>query len=423
MKRTSAALLLLFAVGLSTACNRAKDEVLPDGTKLFGERTLWWGGAKKAERREFPRGEKDFDVTWLKDGSQRAGRIEFSNGQKDFDVTWLKDGSVKEGRIEEPNGEKDFSVTQLPDGTQTSERIEYQNGEKQFDVTSLHGKISKVGRAEFPNGEKRFDATILPDGTVKIGRVEFSNGEKHFDVTQLPDGTQSVGRATKSDGTEIPTFSNVQNDQQGYTDVKWGTAIADLDPNAAGESDSCFVSSGDREENEVVAAAFGARTRDTVVAGTVIETSLDFSGVPAKCKSVTKGDVRLISYDDKLAMAFTHLDAHNYESIASEMASKFTEMDRWSVNWGGGAASDGDSTSIDVRLFKRGNTNTRVFLLKRTTHEGCCGINVSSVYLLYVPNVDYLRIREDMGKVKRDHEAKAVAEQQKREQPDLQKIQ
>jgi hypothetical protein len=350
MKRTIIVVSLLLAVGLSIGCNRAKDEVLPDGTKLFGERTLK-DGTRTAERKEFPNGRKDFNQTWLTNGGGKADRIELPDGEKQFDVTWL------------------------------------------------------------------------PDGTEKIGRVEHPNGEKYFDITHLPDGTEIVGRATKADGTEIPTFSTVQNDQQGYADVKWDTAISDLDPSATGESASCFLSSGDREENEAIAAAFGAQTQDTVVAGTVIETSLDFSAVPAKCKSVAKGDVRLITYDDKLAMAFTHLDAHNYESIASEMTSKFTEMDGWSVKWGGGAESDGDSTSINVRLFKRGNTNTRVFLLKRTDHEGCCGINVSSVFLLYVPNADYLRIQEDMAKVKRDKEAQQVAERQKREQPDLQKIQ
>jgi hypothetical protein len=399
MKRTSIVMALMLAAGLSTGCNRAKDEVLADGTKLFGERTLWWGGTKKAERREF------------------------ANGQKEFDLTWLKDGSLKINRVEAANGEKDFDLTVQPDGSENAGRIEYPDGQKQFDVTSLNGKISKIGRSEFPDGEKRVDIVFLPDGAEKIGRVEMPSGEKHFDVTQLPNGTQIVGRATKADGTEIPTFSNVQNDEQGYADVKWGAAIADLDPNAVGDSDSCFVSSGDGEENEAVAAAFGAHTRNTVVAGTVLETSLDLSGVPGKCKTVTKGDVRLISYDGKLAMAFTHLDAHNYEAIAAEMASRFTEMGGWSVSWGGGAASDGDSTNMNVRLFKRGNTNTRVFLLKRTAHMGCCDTNVSSVYLLYVPNTDYLRIREDMWNMKRDKEAQQVAEQQKREQPDLQKIQ
>ena len=42
----------------------------------------------------------------------------------------------------------------------------------------------------------------------------------------------------------------------------------------------------------------------------------------------------------------TENDAHNYEAIASDIASKFTEMDGLSVNWGGGAMSDGDSSSL-----------------------------------------------------------------------------
>lgn len=421
MKRTIIAVSLLLAAGMSVGCSRARDEVLPDGTKYFGERTLW-GGTKKAERLESPDGEKEFDVTWLKDGSVKIGRIECQDGEKDFGVTDLPDGTERTVRVEFSDGQKNFDETELPNGTQKIGRVEKPDGEKNFDETILPDGTEKIGRVEFPSGEKHFDDTSLPDGTVKIGRVELPSGEKRFDVTQLPDGTEIVGRATKPDGTEIPTFSNVQNDQQGYADVKWGTAITDFDPNAAGESDSCFVSSGDREENEAVAAAFGAPTRNTVVAGIVLSTSLDFSVVPAKCKSVTKGDVKLIFYDDKLAMAFSHLNAHNYDSIASEMKSKFTEMDGWSANVGGGAMSDGDSTSLNVRIFKRGNTNTRVFLLKRTDHEGI-GVDVSSVYLLYVPNADYLRIRGDIGKAMRERQATQVAEQKKREQPDLQKIQ
>jgi hypothetical protein len=424
MKRTSIATLLLLAVGMSTGCGRAKDEVLPDGTKLFGVRPLWWGGTKKAERREYPDGQKDFEVTWLKDGTEKVGRVEFPDGQRDFDMTILPDRTERAARIEFSNGEKIFDDITLPDGAEKMARREFPSGEKQFDVTTLpDGTINAIGRVELPTGERQFDQTSLPDGTKKIARVELPSGVKAFDVTILRDGTQIVGRAKKPDGTDMPTFSTAQNDQQGYADVKWGTASTDLDPNAAGESSSCFVPSGDREGNEAVAAAFGVQTRDTVVAGTVLSTSLDFSAVPAKCKSVTKADVKLIFYDDKLAMAFSHLDAHNYESIASEMASKFAELDGWSVNWGGGAMSDGDSTSLNVRLFKRGNTNTRVFLLKETFHMGCCGTNVSSVYLLYVPNADYLRIRGDMGKMRRDKEAQQVAEKQKSEEPDLRKIQ
>jgi hypothetical protein len=331
MKSTTIAILLIVASGLSIGCNRAKDEVLPDGTKLFRVYTLE-NGIKTAERKELSDGTKQFDLIWLKDGTVKAGRVELPDGKTQFDVTWL------------------------------------------------------------------------------------------------PDGTQSVGRATKRDGTEMPIFSNAQNDSQGYADVKWGTPISDLDPTVEREPGQCFFSDGTMLSDNnaggagAVAAAFGVPTRDAVVAGALLSTNLDSAVVPPKCKSVMKGDVRLISYDDKVAMAFSQLDVHNYESIASELVSKFAEGEGWSVTWGGGAASDGDSTNINVRLFKRGDTNTRVFLLKRTDHQGI-GMNVSSAYLLYVPNVDYLRIREDIGKGGRAKEAQQAVERRNREQPDLKKLQ
>jgi hypothetical protein len=120
MKRMSIAVLLVFVVEVSVGCNKAKDEVLTDGTKLFGVHTPW-GGIKTAERREW------------------------TNGQNDFDLSWLKDGTIKIGRTESPEakGEKHFDMAVLPDGTQIAERLNTQNGEKQFDVASLNGTIAR----------------------------------------------------------------------------------------------------------------------------------------------------------------------------------------------------------------------------------------------------------------------------------------
>lgn len=118
MKRMIIAISLMLVASVLTGCNRAKDRVLPDGTKIFGERTQK-DGTHIAEREEFPNGEKDFDVTWLNDGSRGVGRTEFPDGEKRFEITFLPDGTAKIGRDESPNGEKQFDVTQLPDGTRT----------------------------------------------------------------------------------------------------------------------------------------------------------------------------------------------------------------------------------------------------------------------------------------------------------------
>lgn len=63
-------LLLAFGVGCDEGQDRqlAQDRQLPNGTKVFGERTLK-DGTKKVERVEFPNGEKHFDVAKLPNGT------------------------------------------------------------------------------------------------------------------------------------------------------------------------------------------------------------------------------------------------------------------------------------------------------------------------------------------------------------------
>jgi len=122
------------AAGLSTGCNKGKDEVLSDGTKLFGERTLK-DGTIKVERIELPGGEKDFEETRLPDGTDKVERVEFANGKKEFDVTSLPDGTQKAARVEYKNGVMEFDVTWLRDGTRRIGRIESLDGKRQLDVT------------------------------------------------------------------------------------------------------------------------------------------------------------------------------------------------------------------------------------------------------------------------------------------------
>jgi hypothetical protein len=181
MKRISIVVLILFLVVLSTGCNKGKDYVDSDGTKLFGKRTLK-DGTTKIDRAELPNGKKQFDVTILPDSTYKIARVEYPDGQNQFDVTILPDNTDKIGRVETPSGNRQFDVTMLPNGT------------------------TKYGRIEHRDGEKDFDATQLSDGTVKIARVEFPDGTKQFDVTKAPDGTVRVERTAKPDGrSDQPT--------------------------------------------------------------------------------------------------------------------------------------------------------------------------------------------------------------------------
>ncbi len=145
MKRTSIAALLILVVWLSTGCNKGKDWVSPNGTKMYGDLTLQ-DGTRRLIRVEYPDGHTEFDITTLPDGSEKIRRIELPNGQKDFDVI-RQNGFYKVVRREFRDGEKQFNVTHLPDGTQ------------------------KIERSELPNGEKRFDVTLSADGVASVSAI------------------------------------------------------------------------------------------------------------------------------------------------------------------------------------------------------------------------------------------------------------
>jgi hypothetical protein len=200
MKQMIIAVSLLLLAGVG--CDKEQDRQLPDGTKIFGERTFNDGSLREIVRVELPNGKKKFNVTLLADGTEKAERVEYPDGDKWFDVTNLPDGPVKIGRIELPNGVKKFDVTTLPDGTEKIGRAEFTDGVKWFDYTSFRdGPVkSKTGREELPNGTKWFDTTAFRDGTITTGRGELPNGAKKFDMTRLPDGTLKTGRMESPDG-------------------------------------------------------------------------------------------------------------------------------------------------------------------------------------------------------------------------------
>ncbi len=193
--------VVVISAGFTAVRNRGKDVQLPDGTKIFGQRTLK-DGTVRMRRIEFPDGQKNFDETRFPDGTAKAARVEFRDGSENFDRTWLPDGTQKIARIEFPNGQKRFDVTILPDHTENTGRDEFPDGKKRFDLTILPDGTQKIGRIEFPDGSKNLDVTILPDSTQKIGRDESINGKSDIAMTILPDDTQKVGRGKSIKGNQ-----------------------------------------------------------------------------------------------------------------------------------------------------------------------------------------------------------------------------
>src|ERR1039458_5622488 len=84
MKQMIIAVSLLLLAGVG--CDKEQDRQLPDGTKIFGERTFNDGSLREIVRVELPNGKKKFNVTLLADGTEKAERVEYPDGDKWFDV-------------------------------------------------------------------------------------------------------------------------------------------------------------------------------------------------------------------------------------------------------------------------------------------------------------------------------------------------
>jgi len=132
MRRMTITVAVLLAIGLSTGCNKGKDYVSPDGTKVFGERTLK-DGTLMAKRVEFADGEKKFDVTQRPDGTEQAARVEYPNGEKDFDVTWRAQDETK-----------NVAHATYPDGTEKRNIVTPYFATDQNDTGDLMGFLGEL---------------------------------------------------------------------------------------------------------------------------------------------------------------------------------------------------------------------------------------------------------------------------------------
>jgi hypothetical protein len=187
MKRTSIAMLLVFAMA-STGCNRGKDEVLPDGTKLFGHIRLK-DGMEKAVRLESPDGTKQFDVTWHSDGSKSVVRATFPDGTEKLNV-----------QITKVIGCDAWNYREDSQGNKRADKL-------------VCSRYSEEGVIWHPDGGFHADVSRFPDGQVDYNLDEPKGGELHIERSTHSDGVvmsditsnfvrQKVAQMTDADGTK-----------------------------------------------------------------------------------------------------------------------------------------------------------------------------------------------------------------------------
>jgi hypothetical protein len=180
----------------------------------------------------------------------------------------------------------------------------------------------------------------------------------------------------------------------------------------------------DRQDNHELSKVFDVP--DSEHGGGMLKyMATDFSLIPQSFQSIAKDDSEYIFYKGRLAMVYSKLDVHHKDQLVAGLDGKYQRVGTSTSGWTERTLDEGpqDSTDIEAILFKRGSTNTRIYLINRTDHEAGVGVKVLSLHVLYIPTSFMWEIQQDMHQLASAHQAAAVAAAQQSAKPDIDKLQ
>jgi hypothetical protein len=152
-------------------------------------------------------------------------------------------------------------------------------------------------------------------------------------------------------------------------------------------------------------------------------TRVDYSLIPKKFQTIKLEDVDYIFYDGKFAMTYSHLKAANYDQIRGDIDSRYPQVSSSTDNWNLQQLEENpDTTELQTELYKRGPSNTRIYLLKRIDHDSD-GMNITSAHLVYVPTFFFFEIGHDIATHSNEQASADSANQAQTLATDAQKVQ
>jgi hypothetical protein len=193
------------------------------------------------------------------------------------------------------------------------------------------------------------------------------------------------------------------------------------------EATAQFVHTGsqdDQDDNHELAQLFYVPNSEHG-GGVLTYQDTDFSVIPPNFQSVSKDDCEYVFYKGRLAMVYSTLNVHHRGDIVADLMNKSTQSGTSSYGWTRHTLDDGppDTTDVNATLFKRGNTNTRIYLIDRVDHEAGLGVQVSSLHVLYVPTSSMWEIQHDIHALADQHQAASQATARDAAQADTNKLQ
>jgi hypothetical protein len=288
-----------------------------------------------------------------------------------------------------------------------------------------------------------FKATIVIVGLFIIGTVTFRSISLHGKTTssvstplETTNSTTTVEQGKEVSNPVAPTFDDKQDDTLGYDGVPWGSSIVTFqkvlrqsrdnktnsDQSSEENSDELDLSAGPTTPCPLAPYADCGAIGDLLIMKLLmggVENSPESSRASVAAKFQTmwlNGTSRIayVFYDNRFAMAAIEVDPNNYEAISNKFSGQYGQSATIDENW---RDYQGDSESLTGDLFKRGETNTRVYLLKQGILWG------QSSTIIYIPNHYYNEIRADAESIREQEKKKLDNDTHEQLKRDMNRVQ
>jgi len=206
----------------------------------------------------------------------------------------------------------------------------------------------------------------------------------------------------ENQSTSLVSSSSVlgtdQNDAAGFNSLPWGQPLNAFRGGKLFESSSNPIPYQIKEDFDkyLLAAILKVPQVDRSY-GLITWKAPDWSRIPCEFETVRKDDTLFIYFKKQLAMGLEEVKANQYDAIFNDFRNHNAEFETIHSEWNEQNVEESpDRNELNAILFKRGNSNTRLYLIQLVFHASA-GFRTTSVFTLLMPNSVYQEIQADIG--------------------------
>jgi hypothetical protein len=194
-------------------------------------------------------------------------------------------------------------------------------------------------------------------------------------------------------------FGTAQDDTTGYDGHAWGASVTDVGGRRA-KADPAFLEdargyNGPLDVPTIVWMGIGLPANHQRAQASTFDPA-SFTG--AQLSTVRRGRTQYIFSNGQFIMAVVTADPNYYDPIRQKLATEnqqipslHTEQTFDLADAGSGLPPD----TVSTEVFRRPNTNTRIYLVEKWSSTLLGTVTFHRVFVVYIPNAYYLALRNE----------------------------